>query len=181
MADLTRRAPQRASSPFERFEPLRTLRDLMRWDPFAELEPVAPAEAAFLPSVEVRETADALLFKMDVPGVRQEDVEVSMSGNRLTVSGKREEEQRREEDRYFMYERSYGTFTRSFTLPDNVDANNVRADLREGVLTLSIPKKTGAEARRIPVGTTAPQMEAGKEKEKETGKEKAEPGQKKAA
>jgi HSP20 family protein len=99
-------------------------------------------------------------------------------GNRLTVSGKREEEERNEDERYFSYERSFGTFSRSFVLPEGADPERIKADLRAGVLTITIPKKAEMQARRVEIG-------GGKE-EKALGPKEAkgaEPqqGQKKAA
>jgi len=78
-------------------------------------------------------------------------VDVSIPGNGLTVSGKREEETREEDARYFAYERTYGTFSRSFTLPEGIDADNITADLKNGELTLQIPKKPEVQAKKIPL------------------------------
>jgi HSP20 family protein len=108
----------------------------------------------FVPSFEVKETSDAYIFKGDLPGVREQDVDVSLTGNRLTVSGKREaeKEEKDEKARYFSYERSYGTFSRSFTLPEGVDDAAVTATLKDGELTLVLPKKPEVQPRKITLG-----------------------------
>jgi HSP20 family protein len=139
-----------------RVDPHRALRDLMGWDPFREMEPFAPpVPAGFVPSFEIKETKDAFIFKADVPGVKESDLEVTTTGNRLTVSGKREAESRKQTDTYYTYERTYGDFTRSFTLPEGADMSSVHADLKEGVLTLSIKKTAEAQPRKISVQTAA--------------------------
>ncbi len=139
-----------------RWEPYRLMRDLMGWDPFREMAPFASQTAAgFIPSFEIKETKDGYNFKADVPGVKDNDLEVTVTGNRLTVSGKREAEKQEQTDTYYTYERSYGDFTRSFTLPDGVDMNSVHADLREGVLTLSIKKTPEAQPKKIAVQSAA--------------------------
>jgi HSP20 family protein len=138
-------------APF--WEPLRMMRELMRWDPFAELESMTGAQpGGFMPPVEIRETPDAYLFKADLPGVSEQGVDISLTGNRLTISGRREEETRDEGDRYFTYECAYGEFSRSFTLPEGIDPENVRADMKSGVLTVSVPKRPEVKPRRIDIG-----------------------------
>jgi HSP20 family protein len=84
--------------------------------------------------------------------VREQDLEIHITGNRLTVTGRREEEEVREGERYFAAERSYGTFTRSFLLPDTADLDGVRAELRDGVLKITVPKRAGMQGRRVPIG-----------------------------
>jgi HSP20 family protein len=99
----------------------------------------------------VKETKDAYVFKADLPGIREEDLDISLTGNRLTVSGKREEEKREEDDRFYAYERSYGSFSRSFTLPEGIDVEHAQADLNDGVLTVSVPKKPEVKPKKIEV------------------------------
>src|SRR5262249_28171530 len=107
------------------------------------------AETIFTPRFEVKETKDAYLFKADLPGIVDKDVDISLTGNRLTVSGKREAEKREESDTYYAYERSYGTFSRAFTLPEGADVEHADADLSHGVLTVSIPKRPEHQPRKI--------------------------------
>ena len=135
-----------------RWEPFRMMRDLIGWDPFHEMTPFIPQmPAGFIPSFDIKETKDAYLFKADIPGVKESDLEVTISGNRITVSGKREAEKEEQTDTYYSCERSYGDFTRSFTLPEGVDMKSVHADLDQGVLTLSIKKTPEAQPKKIVV------------------------------
>ncbi|HEY8090391.1 MAG TPA: HSP20 family small heat-shock protein, partial [Polyangiaceae bacterium] len=90
-----------------------------------------------------------------IPGVKESDLEVTMTGNRLAVSGKREAEKEEKTDTYYTCERSYGEFTRSFTLPEGVDASSVHADLNQGVLTLSIKKTPETQPKKIAIQTPA--------------------------
>jgi HSP20 family protein len=136
--------------PQRNWEPFRLMRELMNWDPFAEMMPSLNTEAmVFTPRFEVKETKDAYVFKADLPGIDEKDVDISLTGNRLTVSGKREAEEQNESDRYYAYERSYGSFSRSFTLPDGADVDHANADMKNGVLMISIPKKPEHQPRKI--------------------------------
>ena len=110
----------------------------------------------FTPQFDVKESKDGYVFKADLPGIKEKDLDISLTGNRLTVSGRREEEQRQEEERFFAYERSYGSFSRSFTLPEGVDAENVQAELKDGVLTLNVAKKPEVKAKKIELKTIKP-------------------------
>jgi len=135
-----------------RWEPIRLMRDLMGWDPFREIEPFAPQfPAGFVPSFEIKETKDGYVFRADVPGVKESDLEITVTGNRLAVSGKREAEKHDQSDTYYTYERSYGEFSRSFTLPEGVDMSSVNADLNQGVLTLSVKKTPETQPKRIAI------------------------------
>jgi HSP20 family protein len=148
MANLIRRKDAGSIEPSRPLDPFEMMRDLMRWDPFAEMMPSATG-AAFVPSFDVKETKDAYVFTADLPGVKESDLELSLTGNRLTISGKREEETKQQDDRWYTFERSYGAFSRSFTLPEGVDADNVEAQLKDGVLRVSVPKKPEAKPRKI--------------------------------
>lgn len=83
----------------------------------------------FAPKFDVRESADSYVFTADLPGIKEDDLDISVTGNRLTVSGRREEEKNQEDDRYYAIERSYGSFSRSFTLPEGYDLDNIDAEL----------------------------------------------------
>jgi HSP20 family protein len=136
------------------WDPLRLMRDMLRWDPFREMAPVLALEAqSYSPAFEVKETPDAFMFKADVPGIKEQDIEVHLAGNRLTIGGKREAEKEDKGETFYAYERSYGTFTRTFTLPDQTDSANVKAELKNGELTVVVPKTPAAVAKRIPVGS----------------------------
>lgn len=129
-----------------------------RWDPFQEMAPFWPGEeqpVRFAPDFEVKETKEGFVFKADVPGIKEKDLEITMTGNRLTISGKREAEMEERTDTYYACERSYGSFTRAFTLPEGTDGgDHILADLKEGVLTLLLPKKPELQPRRIKVKVT---------------------------
>jgi len=107
---------------------------------------------AFVPSVEVRETPESYLVKADLPGVKMEDVKVTLAANVLRIEGHRNEEKREEKDRFHVTERSYGVFARAFALPEGTDADAVVADMKDGVLTVTIPKRPEEKPRHIPIG-----------------------------
>lgn len=157
--ELLRQEPKQvARDPFARMrefmrDPFGAMRDLMRWDPFREIEPITWGRRAWSPDFEVRETKDSYVFKADLPGAKKEDIDISLIDNRLRVSGKREEEEETKDDTYYAYERSYGSFTRTFTLPDTADTEHISANLDDGVLTLVIPKTAESKARKIQIGS----------------------------
>jgi HSP20 family protein len=130
------------------WDPFDLMREMLRWDPFRDVESLS-RPGTWVPPFEVKEANDAFVFKADVPGLKEEDLEISLTGNRLTVSGKRDDERRDENERYFAIERNYGTFTRTFTLPDGVDSDHVGAELKDGVLTLTLPKRPEIQPKKI--------------------------------
>jgi HSP20 family protein len=160
--NLVRREPQPPAALPTAFDwdPFRTFRDLIRWDPFRELAPVfGPVEAntaLFVPDIDVKETPEAYVFKADLPGIKEKDLEIAMTGNRLIITGKREEEKREERATYFRCERCYGSFTRSFTLPEGANLEKANAELKEGVLTVSVPKMPEVQPRKIQVEAVKP-------------------------
>lgn len=134
------------------WDPFRLMRDMFRWDPFREMAPSPSLEApSYSPAFEVKETKESFVFKADVPGMKEQDLEVNVAGNRLTISGKRDAEKEDQGDTYYTYERSYGSFTRTFTLPDQTDPQHVNAQLKNGELTVVVPKTAAAVPKRIPV------------------------------
>jgi HSP20 family protein len=145
-----------------RSNPWRTMRELLQWDPFGEMTPYTGGTATeevegFHPKFEVKETKDGYVFKADLPGVKDEDVDITLSGNRLIVSGKRVNEERNENERFYAYEVSYGSFSRSFTLPEGIDGDNMHAELKNGELKLLVPKKPESQPKKIslkPGGTS---------------------------
>jgi HSP20 family protein len=140
-----------------KWDPIRAMRDMLSWDPFREMAPFPsfPAfePASFSPSFDVTENKDAFLFKADVPGIKKEDIEITTTGNRLQIAGKRDSEHETKTDTIYTYERQSGSFCRSFTLPDGADLENARSELKDGVLTLAVPKKPGAQAKKIAIST----------------------------
>lgn len=145
----------RPYEPFFDWEPFRRMRQLLHWDPFAEMTelPTLETPVTFMPAFEVKETKDSYVFKADLPGIKETDVDISFTGDRLTVSGKREMERKEEKETYYAYERSYGSFTRAFTLPMGVDAEHAKAELKDGVLTIVLPKMPEAMPKKIELKT----------------------------
>jgi HSP20 family protein len=135
----------------QEWDPFRWTRSMLGWDPFRGMALAWPEESSFIPAFDVKETKEGFNFKADVPGIKDKDIDVSLTGNRLTVRGKREEEKEEKTETYYTSERTYGTFTRSFTLPDGCDSAKVMAELKDGVLTLFVPKRPEAQSRRIAV------------------------------
>lgn len=136
------------------WDPLRSMRALLSWDPFREMAAFPAFEESgisFAPAFDVKETKDGYQFKADIPGIQDKDLELTLTGNRLTVTGKREAEREDRSERYYVYERSHGSFTRSFTLPDGADVDKLNASLEHGVLTVAIPKKPEVQPKKIAV------------------------------
>jgi HSP20 family protein len=175
--------PPSALDPYRTFfsDPMRAMRELLGSDPFAMLSGTAgPGEAPFVPDIEIRETKDAFLLQADLPGVKQDDVEIDLTGNRLTISGRREQEQeRREGERFYAYERTFGSFHRSVTLPEGVDPDRIQAELKDGVLRVEIPKRPETKAKRISVAGAS--KVAGSAQPSEKSEKQAEPKAEKQA
>jgi HSP20 family protein len=131
-------------------EPFGLMHNLLRWDPFGNIE-LPEIQSAYLPSFDIKETAGGYVFLADLPGVKQENLDINLTGNRLTISGKRENEERREGESYFATERSFGSFSRTFSLPEGVDGNGVKAELKNGVLTLTVPKVPEVQPKKITI------------------------------
>jgi HSP20 family protein len=162
MANIIRRNSGYSVTPFGvAWDPFHLVREALSWDPFreAEVSASAPERRTYAPRFDVKETKDAYVFRADLPGVKQENVEISLTGNLLSISGHREEERREQSDTTYASERSYGRFSRSFTLPEGVDGENVTADLKDGVLVLTVPKKPEVQPRKIAIGK-APEAQA---------------------
>lgn len=143
---------------------------LMRWDPFRELEDMSdrlnrmfarPAVrtngketltvADWSPTVDISETDGEYLIKAELPEVKKDDVKVTLEDGILTIQGERRREKDEKTTKYHRVERSYGSFVRSFSLPDQVDENGVKAEYKDGMLNLRIPKSEKAKPRAIEV------------------------------
>ncbi|MBD3320351.1 MAG: Hsp20 family protein [Chitinivibrionales bacterium] len=105
------------------------------------------------PSMDIVEGKDTYTIRADIPGVDRKDIDISVSGDILTIKGEKKEESKADEGAYSHLERSYGSFSRSFTLPDNVDRDNVDASFKNGVLELTLTKtsQTAPESKKIEV------------------------------
>jgi HSP20 family protein len=103
------------------------------------------------PAVDILETETELIFKVDAAGMGQNDIDVQLENGTMTLKGERKFEKDDKVKGYHRFERGYGTFARSFTMPDTVDPDGVRADYAQGVLTITLPKKELAKPRTIKV------------------------------
>jgi HSP20 family protein len=143
-------------------DPFRLMRELLAFDPFSGMAALPSLlrqrEAVWMPDFEVKETPEAYVFKADLPGVREQDLDISVVRNRIVVTGKREAEERQEGETFYAYERSFGSFTRAFTLPEGVDAEEVRAELKDGVLALTLPKRPEHQPKKIEVKPSQPKQ-----------------------
>jgi HSP20 family protein len=144
---------------------------LMRWDPFCELEDMSErlnrafnrqtgrstngkgtiTLADWIPTVDIAETEAEYQIKAELPEVKKEDVKVTVEDGVLTIQGERRHEIEEKGKKYHRVERSYGSFVRSFTLPDHVDDVKVKAEYKDGVLHLHLPKSEKAKPKAIDV------------------------------
>jgi HSP20 family protein len=146
---------------------------LTRWDPFREFStmqdrknrmnrlfresysPEGPEEAltttSFAPPVDIYEDEHTITLKLEVPGIEEKDIDVRVENNTLTVHGERKIEKEEKEENFRRVERQYGSFTRSFTLPSSVDAEQVSANYEKGVLKIQLAKKAEAKPKQIKV------------------------------
>lgn len=135
----------RRNSLDELRDPLALARNLLTWDPFGTSERASGFAARF----EVKETDAAFLVIGDLPGVKEEEIDISVDNDVMTISGSRTAEEKKENETYYLYERQYGSFSRSFRLPAHTDSSKIEAHLEHGVLTMSIPKKEASRPRKI--------------------------------
>jgi HSP20 family protein len=112
----------------------------------------AKGSAFWAPAVDVSEDGQNFVVHAELPGIKQEDIDIELENNVLTLKGQRKFERKDEKENYHFVERSYGSFYRSFTLPRNVDPNGIQANFGDGVLTISIPKAEEAKPRKVQIG-----------------------------
>jgi len=143
---------------------------ITRWDPFREFSTLQDrmnrlfrdsygnegreeslTTSSFAPAVDVYEDEHHVTLKIEVPGVDEKDIDVRIENNVLTVHGERKFEKEEKEENFRRVERQYGSFTRTFTLPTTVDAENVQAHYDKGVLKIALPKKAEAKPKQIKV------------------------------
>lgn len=117
---------------------------------FNQIDQELTSERAFSPPVDIYEAHDNLVFTCEVPGFEKEGIDINVDNGRLTISGERKFEEQEGRD-YHRLERWYGKFFRSFQLPTTVDVDNISANLKSGVLTVSVPKREEARPRQIEV------------------------------
>jgi HSP20 family protein len=112
------------------------------------------SRGAWAPSVDIYENKDQIVLEAELPGMKQEEFDLSVENNVITLRGERKFEKTDETDNYHRVERSYGSFTRSFTLPQTVSAEGATAEYNNGVLRVTLPKREETKARRIEVKGT---------------------------
>ena len=148
--------------------------NLAKWNPIKELEDVSkrlnrffshaqvPVEsnqemlvmADWTPSVDISETDTAYLIKGEIPGIKKEDVKVTLQGGMLTISGERQMEKEVKDKRFYCIERSYGSFMRSFSMPEDADESAVKAEFKDGMLNVTLPKSATAKSKVIEVSVS---------------------------
>jgi len=142
--------------------------EMQRWEPFRDLVTLREAmdrlfaesfvrpstafpTAGFEPSVDVYQTKDEIVVKAALPGLKPDDIDISVTGDLLTIRGEMKQEEKIEEGSYLRQERRYGQFCREFALPTQVSADKSRAEFEHGVLTLRLPKAEAAKPKSISV------------------------------
>jgi HSP20 family protein len=121
----------------------------------------SPTSQTFKPAIDVRSDDEKIVFECDVPGLRHEDLEVTLDNHVLTIKGARKLETAGDKQRVLLG-RAYGSFSSVYTLPEGVDAEHMTAELSNGVLTVTVPKLPQAKPRRIAIGGGAQARELGK-------------------
>ncbi len=142
--------------------------NIIRWDPFREVTGMRDVmdrlmddgfhrpfggiwDVESIPTMDLYQTADSVVVKMGLPGVKPEDIQISVANGVLTIRGEVKEEKEEKEKTYHLRERRYGSFSRSVSLPSNVSADKSDAEFENGVLTLTLPKAEEAKAKTIVV------------------------------
>jgi HSP20 family protein len=115
-----------------------------------------PENVGWLPAMEITEKGDELMLTAELPGMKREDVEIFVENNVLTLRGEKKEEIKEDDKdrKVHLFERTYGNFTRTFTLPREVETEKIRAEFTDGVLRLHLPKSEKAKGRKIDIVTT---------------------------
>src|SRR5437667_2752879 len=149
--------------PFREFVTLQDRMNRLFRDSYGQESQEALTTTSFAPPVDVYEDEHSVVMKIEVPGIDEKDVDVRIENNTLTVHGERKFEKDEKEENYRRIERSYGSFTRSFTLPNTVDPEQVHANYDKGVLKISMAKKAEAKPKQIKVNVGSEKTLEGKE------------------
>jgi len=145
---------------------------ITRWDPFQNLSTLQEqvnrlfegslprrsdqsALTPWAPAVDIYETENELVLKADLPDVNEKDLDIRIESNTLTIKGERKFEEKVKEDNYLRVERTYGSFSRSFSLPSTVDSGSIKADYKNGVLTVELPKRAESKPRQVKINVTS--------------------------
>ena len=121
------------------------------WEPRFAANDELMTSGNFVPAVDIYEDEHALRLKFEVPGIDQKELDIRLENNTLTVRGERKLEKEEKQENFHRIERSYGSFVRSFTLPNTVEVDKVKADYENGVLNITLPKKAEAKPKQIKV------------------------------
>lgn len=136
-------------SSLTHFDPLANLR--LFEDAFTRILSEPQGNRPWTPAVDIYETENELVFKADLPEVDQKDIDVRVENQTLTIAGERKFESKENGKGYHRIERSYGQFTRSFSVPSTFDTENINAQFKNGVLTVTLPKKEAAKPRQVKI------------------------------
>ena len=153
VSELSRRAPQGRLAPFHEMERMERIFDDFFRRPFSLLSPAQlfrrsqDWEEFAAPSIDVFEENQNVVVKAEVPGIKKEDINVTFSENTITISGEKKKEEKVDNKDYYRLERSFGTFSRSFHLPAEVDSEKASATFKDGVLEVRIPKTESSKQK----------------------------------
>jgi len=148
--------------PFREFATLQDRMNRLFHESFNEGRDESLTTSTFAPAVDVYEDEHKVTLKVEVPGIDEKDIDVRVENNTLTVHGERKIEKEEKEENYRRVERQYGSFTRTFNLPQTVDTENVSASYDKGVLKIALPKKAEAKPKQIKVQVSTEKQIEGK-------------------
>ncbi len=154
MEDIQSWLPLLVSNPFEGFPRCRT-NSIGFLTNLSEITPEESALTTWAPAVDIYETPNELVVKADLPDVNEKDIDVRVENNLLTIRGERKFEKSVSEENYLRVERTYGAFSRSFSLPNTVNAESIGAEYKNGVLTVTLPKREESKPRQVKVTVNA--------------------------
>jgi HSP20 family protein len=131
---------------------------IIRWKPWAGLSddfwgraPAQREECRWIPAVDISEDEGSLYVDVEIPGMKKEDIKVSLEHNVLSLKGEKKQEKEVKEENYHRWERCYGSFSRAFELPIPVEADKIKANYRDGVLHVALPKAEEVKPKEIPI------------------------------
>ena len=150
--ELTTWKPFKELTPFKDFDRMRKEMDRL-WGSFLEVGSRRRGEddTEWYPSVDIAETKNVVVVKVELPGMDPKDIDVSLSDGMLTIKGEKKQEREEKEENYHLVERSYGSFTRSVGLPKEVKHDKISASYKNGVLKIVLPKSEEAKQKEVKI------------------------------
>ncbi len=149
--ELTLWKPFRELTPFTDFERMRREMDRL-WDSFFERGVTRhDEEREWLPSLDVAETKNEIVVKAEIPGMDPKNIDISLTDGLLSIKGEKKQEKEEKEENYHLIERSYGSFTRSIRLPNEVQSDKINASYKNGVLKVVLPKSEEAKKKEVKI------------------------------